>query len=178
MKYGYQTKTALPLIQAAEIYNRLGVTNGDKDKTSESAAVTESSAEKSNPVSYNVGQILADATKFADGDKNLLALIKSAGETRGRVGGPVLHYDRVNANTTDIYTWAFRGGELATIAVSGDGDTDLDLFVYDENGNLIASDTDAGDDCLVVFTPRWTGNFRVKVKNYGRVYNNYGIATN
>lgn len=180
VKYGYQTKTAMPLIQAVEIYNRLGVTNETeaKQKTTETDAVAEGGAEKANPVSYDVNQLIADATKYADGDKNLLALIKSAGNTRGRVGGATRHYDSVNAGATDTYRMQFRGGETAIVIVSGDGDTDLDLYVYDANGNFIGSDTDYSDDCVVTFTPRWTGTFIIKIKNRGRVYNRYCIATN
>ena len=181
VKYGYQTKTAMPLIQAAEIYNRLGVSNETeaKAKASESDAVTAAaSQEKASSISFDSAKLLADATEFADGDKNLLALIKGVGSTRGRVPGPIRHYDRVNAQNTDVYNIRFRGGESALVIVTGDGDTDLDLFVYDENGNFITSDTDAGDDCVVSFNPRWTGNFKIKVKNYGRGYNNYVLITN
>ena len=81
----------------------------------------------------------------------------------------------VKAHTTDVFTVTFRAGERACVIVSGDGDTDLDLFVYDENGNLIASDTDTGDDCVATWNPRWTGKFTIKVKNLGGVYNNYKI---
>lgn len=181
VKYGYQTKTAMPLIQAVEIYNRLGVTNEAEAKQKESttdAVVEAPQQDKATQVSFDQAKLLADATKFADGDKNLLAMIKAAGEIRGRVGGPVRHYDTVRAGATDTYNISFRGGELAMIIVSGDGDTDLDLYVYDNNGNFIASDTDYSDDCVVSFTPRWTGNFRVKIVNRGRVYNRYVIATN
>ncbi len=67
---------------------------------------------------------------------------------------------------------------MARVAVIGDGDTDLDLLVYDENGNLIASDTDYTDKCLVEFAPRWTGTFLVRVVNNGYVHNNYLLLTN
>lgn len=180
VKYGYQTKTAMPLIQAVEIYNRVGATAEaeTKQKTSVSDAVVESNAPKPSEVSYDPAKLLADATTYADGDKNLLALIKAAGDTRGRVGGAVTHYDRVSANSTDTYNIQFRGGEYAMIIVSGDGDTDLDLYVYDSYGNLVASDSDYSDDCVVSFTPRYTSTFRVKIVNRGRVYNNYVLVTN
>ena len=181
VKYGYQTKTAMPLIQAVEIYNRLGVSAETTAKTKESVsdAISDVPAQdKPTAVSFDQPQLLADATKYADGDKNLLSLIKAAGGTRGRVPGPVRHTDKVNAGATDTYSITFRGGELAMIIVSGDGDTDLDLSVYDENGNLITSDTDGSDDCVVSFTPKWTGVFKVKIKNYGRVYNRYVLITN
>jgi hypothetical protein len=84
----------------------------------------------------------------------------------------------VDAGLTDVYTMRFQGGEDATIILSGDGDTDLDLYVYDENDNLIGYDDDGTDDCVVSFTPRWTGNFKIKVKNLGDTYNSYTLITN
>jgi hypothetical protein len=77
-----------------------------------------------------------------------------------------------------IYTLAFRAGELAEVAVSGDGDTDLDLYILDQNNNLIVYDEGYTDQCYVRFVPKWTGNFSIVVKNRGRVWNRYQIATN
>lgn len=86
--------------------------------------------------------------------------------------------DKVDTNSTDVYRVAFVAGRPACVAVKGDGDTNLDLLVYDENGNLVASDTDASDACLVRWTPKWTGTFVIKVVNLGGVYNCYDLATN
>lgn len=61
--------------------------------------------------------------------------------------------------------------------VRGDGDTDLDVYVYDSNGNLILSDKDYTDDCLMQWTPKANEAYRVVIKNRGRVYNNYTITT-
>jgi hypothetical protein len=83
--------------------------------------------------------------------------------------------ERVAAGATDVYTVTFRGGERATVTVRGDGDTDLDLYVYDENGNLIVKDDDHTDNCVVSFTPKWTGPFKIRVVNRGNVYNQYTI---
>ena len=96
----------------------------------------------------------------------------------GRYGGAGRHWDRVQARSTDVYVICFRGHQQARICVFGDGDTDLDLIVYDENGNRIESDTRLGDQCVVRFTPAWTGEFRIEVRNLGRVYNDYRLETN
>jgi hypothetical protein len=96
----------------------------------------------------------------------------------GAAGGPKASTTRVNARATDVYTIKFNGGESARITVAGDGDTDLDLYVYDENGNLITKDDDNTDYCVVSWTPRWTGPFTVRVVNRGNVWNQYRITTN
>ena len=50
--------------------------------------------------------------------------------------------------------------------------------MYDENGNLVDSDSDYTDNCVCTFTPRWTGYFKIRVVNRGGVYNNYVLRTN
>ncbi len=78
------------------------------------------------------------------------------------VGGDKYDIHTVQAYSTDVFNVKFYGNEAGAVVISGDGDTDLDLFVYDENGNLVGSDTDGSDDCVVRLNPRWTGTFRLK----------------
>ncbi|MBL8851849.1 MAG: hypothetical protein JNG89_19410 [Planctomycetaceae bacterium] len=106
---------------------------------------------------------------------SLTASIVNAGHVSGR---RELEDATVNANSSVSYMTTFHGGELAEVIIMGDGDTDLDLFVYDENGNLVASDTDTLDFCVCQWTPNWTGEFTVVVTNLGSVYNQFDIATN
>lgn len=97
---------------------------------------------------------------------------------QGAIGGIVHHYDSVRPMTTDIYNIWFEGGELAEILVTGDRGTDLDLFVFDENNNLIAFDDDLTDMCYAAFTPLWSGRFRVEIRNLGPYWNHYLLETN
>lgn len=83
---------------------------------------------------------------------------------------------RVLAYSSRSFSVPFYAGYAGAVALRGDGDTDLDLYVYDPNGNLVASDDDESDYCIVGFTPRWTGLYTVKIVNRGRVYNDFGIA--
>ena len=96
----------------------------------------------------------------------------------GRYNGPGVDVTRAQAFASVWYTETFRAGELAVVAIRGDGYTDLDLFVYDENGNLVASGT--GPTCFetVSFTPRWTGRFRIEVRNLGSTWNQFTLTTN
>lgn len=96
----------------------------------------------------------------------------------GAFGGPQYGRYRLGAKSTHTFTVAFRGGEWARVAISGDGDTDLDLYVFDEYGNRVAVDADYSDDCYVSwFMPR-PGVFTIKVVNRGGVYNDYRLASN
>ena len=179
-KYGYANNDALSLIQAARLSKQAGFTREDKkkDEVEEMRAAPES-GKKGGQVSLDPTKLLADAKAMADNDGVLLALIDDVNSNvRGAVGGPKYAYGTVGAGSTDVYNITFRGGELAMVIVIGDGDTDLDVYVYDNNGNLITSDTDYSDDCVCSWTPRWTGNFKIKIKNRGNVYNNYVLRTN
>jgi hypothetical protein len=97
----------------------------------------------------------------------------------GAVGGPQFNYgEPALAYSTDTYRIWFYGGELAEVLVIGDHDTDLDLMVYDEFGNLVASDLNFTDVCLAQWFPTRTGEFRIEVINRGSVHNVYDLVTN
>lgn len=183
-KYGYENESPSALIEAANILASTPVQNleGNIEQGAENA----NEGDKADKKSIEPKQLLADARELAGEDANLLALADKIDaklaipeeEVRGAVGGAKYAYGKVYAHSYTYYDQKFWSNELAEILVSGDGDTDLDLYVYDENGNLIVSDTDYTDDCYVRFAPRWTGLFRIKIVNRGGVYNNYTIVTN
>lgn len=105
-------------------------------------------------------------------------LIAASTAGAGIVDGPVADSDRVEANDEVTYSEIFKGGDPAAVAVSGDGDTDLDLFVYDEAGELVASDTDLSDQCIVAWVPAKTQRYRIVIRNLGDVYNAYKMIAN
>lgn len=179
-RYGYANKSVLSLVEAAKIVKA----NGFEQETRGIAgghAEAPATDQKQGQVSLDPAKLLADAKELAGKDKTLLAVIKTAEDdmaTRGAVGGPKYDTGVVSANSSVFYRVNFRAGELAQVIVIGDGDTDLDLYIYDENDNLITSDTDYTDRCVCQWYPRWTGTFRIVIRNRGRVYNRYVIRTN
>ena len=80
------------------------------------------------------------------------------------------------AHDTDVWEVRFYGGETGRIIIEGDGDTDLDFRIYDENGRLLASDLDDTDWCNLSIRPRWTQDIRIEIRNLGDVYNRYTIV--
>jgi hypothetical protein len=92
------------------------------------------------------------------------------------VSGPLSTRTRVEAFDTDRFEAVrFRGQERATVRVSGDGTTDLDLFILDRNGQVVASDEDYTDECVVSFLPSRTDYYTVVVVNYGDIWNEYTL---
>lgn len=54
---------------------------------------------------------------------------------------------------------------------------DIDIYLYDENGNLIDRDRATDNHPVVTVTPAWTGPFRVRIKMYSaRGRANYTMA--
>lgn len=182
LRYGYENKSTLALLDALQIFseNPTQALNATKEGT----AVDESKSHgKKAKVSFEYDSVLADAKAFADGDPNLLALIdnidaEAKGAQRGNINGPSRDYSAVNGDSHVDYIASFVANQLAEVLVSGDGDTDLDLYVYDSNGNLISCDTDYSDDCYVRWVPAWTGRYTIRIVNRGPVYNRFVILTN
>jgi hypothetical protein len=82
---------------------------------------------------------------------------------------------RIEALETNYVSfWALADDEVA-IVVAGDGDTDLDCSVYDGDGQLLASDTNDTDRCVMRFTTPHSGLVGIRIDNLGDVWNAYEI---
>lgn len=91
-------------------------------------------------------------------------------------GGPTCMVDNLFGNHYSNYTVNFIGGQLAEVLVSGEGWADLDVYVYDQWGNLVAYDTDYSDQCYTSFVPQFTGEFTIQVVNRGNYSNPFTIC--
>jgi hypothetical protein len=98
--------------------------------------------------------------------------------TRGAVGGPRYQVDRVAAGGTVTYSLSLRPREYVDIVCFGDGDTDLDMFLYNPDGSLNAFDDAPGDGCRLYGTTGPGGVYTLVIKNWGRVWNQFEIVTN
>jgi len=180
--YGRQAVDPIALLLAGQIEADIGGTETKREKTSEAAGDGAGAAAgtKTERARTTAASLFTEARTLARGDSELLARIERVAnrKSKGRVEGPTVHRDSVRARTNDWYEVNFRGGEPARVVVIGDGDTDLDLYIYDQNGNQICTDTDYTDRLICSWNPAWTGPFRVKISNLGGVYNNYHLSTN
>ncbi len=79
-------------------------------------------------------------------------------------------------NSQATYTIEGTWGEKITVAVSGDGSTDLDLYALDGNGNVMISSQSYGDDEEVTWTVTGTGTFRVVLVNRGQWRNDFRLG--
>lgn len=173
MRYGYANKDPLALITGARIMKTAGLSASAAKRVEGTAG-----AAKGKNL-YTAESALAKARELAGGRADLIALADDVGTegSRGAIDGPGSTTTVVNRMATDRFQVTFRGGQPARVVVSGDGDSDLDLYVHDENGNQVCADEDETDDMLCSFTPKWTGRFTIRVKNRG-VANEYRIVHN
>ncbi len=157
-RYGYENKNAVSLITAAQILNQNGFELDEIDSE----------------------KLLEDAKTFAKGNEHLLAIIdmSDTGPVRGAIGEEKYSFDMIKGYTTDTYKVKFKENKKAVVQVKGVGLTDLDLYIYDRNGNLITSDTAKSDNCECTWIPKWTGEFTIRIKNRGGFYNMYYMQTN
>jgi len=173
---GRTTKDPLVLVVAARIMKILGGAEVDlKPEARRNAASTQKPGQ---PVSPDT--ILLEAHDLAKGDKisNLLIDETASIAVSRDAEQPKTHQDTVQPGATDVYTVVFNGGQLAEAGIAGDGDSDLDLFVYDENDHLVCRSTASTDREYCRWWPRWTGPFRIEIQNLGAVADLYRLPTN
>jgi hypothetical protein len=72
----------------------------------------------------------------------------------------------------------FKGEEQAEFFLIGDGDTRLDIVIYDSANNIVAKDGESGtrredlsDLRFCRWTPKKEATFRIQIRNWGEVYN-------
>ncbi|MCW5765431.1 MAG: hypothetical protein KIT68_05590 [Phycisphaeraceae bacterium] len=187
--YARANESAYAMLAAVDMIRRVQVKTDAAhfgQKQAEGGKDAPGDQKDKTPKAWDVKKLLEEAKGWAKNDAKLAAVIDAElakpapepGKTMGAVGGPIQIVDCVRGGYTDIWTVSFEGGKLAQVGVIGDGDTDLDLVVYDEGGHLIGTDVDGTDRCLVQWTPRWTGKFKLHIRNMGRIPNCYRLLTN
>ena len=175
-KLAATTRDPILMLAAARLEDLAPTEEVSRVKTSKGGATED--GEDSEPEKTDLYEL---AKQFSGTNETLRTIIettKSSGGTKQSTGGPRRWRDRVRANGTDSYVISFRGARTAEVAVLGDGDTDLDLFIYDEYDNLVCRDTDTTDQTYCSWSPAWTGSFRIKIENLGNVFNRYELLTN
>lgn len=74
------------------------------------------------------------------------------------------YFGKLLAGHSDTLTLQLRKGlDYAILGVCDEDCQDMDLKLYDENGNLIGTDEKPDSIPVVYVTPIWTGAFRLKV---------------
>lgn len=84
-------------------------------------------------------------------------------------------YDTLRSEDSDVlspgqtmtYTVTlYRGVDYILFAAGDNNIEDLDIYLYDEEGNRVARDTLTDNYPVVSVTPRWTGEFKLQIRNY------------
>lgn len=155
----------------------------DGTKAEEKAKADAKTAKGSDTPPPDLSAMIAKGRELAGDQKSLQAMLDDieATKAKGVVSGPKVHSRAIGPRIRVRYygrTTTYRGGRRATVSLAGNGATNLDLYVYDENGNLICKSTRGWDRESCAWSPRWTGPFKIYVVNRGYRTNFYKIWTN
>lgn len=171
-----ENRDPLAMIVAARLRASVAVEERDYEAETEG----EDAMEEGEFALLTADEMFEEARILARGDETLNGLIEEAEaeQGRGRVTGPGYDTGFVSAYGTTYYNISFRGGQRAEVYASGPGITDLDMYVYDQNGNLICRDIDYSDNMSCAWTPNWTGPFQIQVRNLGSTGVSFNVVTN
>jgi len=189
-EWGREHKNPTALLVAAQILKSTPSQEQEADKKTESSGLDKKGAAAEDDTQGSVAtaeSLLEEAKAMAEGQAQMVAMIEAeeaVKASRGSIMGPGCVIDRISGNPDrdeDVWTGehlVFKGDELAAVGNEGDGDTDLNLFVFDENQNKIRQSTGNSDREIVGWVPSWTGPFIVVIKNHGRRSNMYKLCWN
>ncbi len=178
-RYGYDTYSPTALLEAATILDNVPIQPLKYESYTQEGGSGDKNAEEARP--FTVQQLLEDAKEYADGDEVVLEMISRITPReshRGRAGGVGSISTSITSLTTDVYTIKYEGKNSAKVAITGNGLADLDLYVYDKDGELMGKATDATDACVVSWHPKSDEIFTIKIKNISSSNNSYTMITN
>ena len=101
------------------------------------------------------------------------ARVRGAPATSEGTGAAVF---AVGAGSACYHPYRVTAGERIQIEVSGDGDTELDMYVYSPDGALIDEQSSYSDMESSYFTSYRSRIITVKIVNCGSVYNRYNLS--
>ena len=186
-EYGQRTADPVALVTAARILIMTEAGRLDTQATSEGGSPSSRDKDDAERLDPDPAALLNAARDLAGSNETVAQMISSVERmlpedrngTRGNTAGPSIATSRVEAGATDSWDLGnFRSGVPARVVVNGDGDTDLDCHIYDENGDLIVYDDDDTDYCVLSWNPLWTGPVTLSIRNLGDVWNQYVLTTN
>jgi hypothetical protein len=174
--YGYDNNDPISLLLAAKVMK------GWSYATLAADEVTVENAEVKAPdgTVLDVEKLLEDAAAMAGEKEHILAMITEVKSTgaRGAKDGPQVGVGYLEGLGSIYYEIKFVGDEFAEVAVEGDGEADIDLYVFDKDENLIAADESGSASCYVSWYPSKTEKHYILLINRGENTTYYAIATN
>jgi hypothetical protein len=107
----------------------------------------------------------------------VVGLLASASFSQaGRIPDPGIAVKAAEAYQTVVFHDYFYRFQVAKVEVVGSGNGRLILSVYDQDGDLVASD--AGEDCSVSWTPTLFQQYTIEVRNPNGYIVGFVIRTN
>jgi hypothetical protein len=95
----------------------------------------------------------------------------------GRIGGPSTALVFAPAYDSVFYDAPFVAGEPALVTIAGDGNANLELYVYDADGHVSPA-FGFGDRKLAAMTVYRSGFFVIEVRNRGPWASTVVVTTN
>ncbi|WP_412070348.1 hypothetical protein [Rubrivirga sp. IMCC43871] len=97
---------------------------------------------------------------------------------RGAERGPIQYAGASDGDSDRRLAIRFRGRETARLHLIGSGASDLDYYLYDANGQLVASDEGPSDSATLFWYVPYRQRLTLRVRNRGDRQNPYHLVTN
>jgi hypothetical protein len=168
---GIQNKSATIVIAAAKLSDELGIRSVDTAKGQKYDAYSLYLAAQTITKDKNLNNYITTQMKFIQ-EKNKIA---GKGAAYGPLSNSGSAYFTANEKRSDrIY---FSAG-FGQVTFTGTGMSDFDLYIYDENGNLISKDDDYTAFCVCKFYLSYAQPLIIKFVSRSSGTFNYVVTTN
>ncbi len=156
--YGREHKSPLALMNAAEILHQTQMEELKLKPATEPVRTLPSAVARvkprrdvadDDPCRIKSEDFLTEARRYGKGSPHITDMVRAVRERleetqRGAVGSARFWVGNVPAFSIHVFAIEFEAASAAKVAVRGDGDTLLELRVYDRGGELVGKDSGTG----------------------------------
>jgi hypothetical protein len=179
-RLGLEQTDPILMIAAARLAAGVSVEEAEDTRGADDEAAAEG---EDLPEAPDLQDMLAAGRDLAADDPILTALLEDVEvmDTRGRLRGATMVHGSLQPG--EEKSWfgdetVFEGRADAEISVWGHAGSNLDLVVVDELDNTICEATGPTDPEYCRWRPRWTGPFRIEIRNSGSDRTAFSLTTN
>lgn len=179
--YGMENDDSMSLIQAARMYNSVGLFEG-KSASREGgtiAADVGSTAEKmSDVLALSVESVLNKAEEFAGDNEMLMGLIEDARAEQSRGAGGLVYVEALAAGETQEFTVNYEMDKIAALYVESDIGSAMNVSVSDASGASICDTPVPVEYTRCEWMADGTGEVSVSIENLADEVQYFVFLTN
>lgn len=166
--FGIDNRDAIAMIQAARMFNSVGLVEGRKATrvggvvSADGVSITE---KMSDVLATSIENVLDMAAEYAGDNEELLLIIDDTRAARSRGAGGLIYVEFVEAGKSQDFSVAFDAGKPAAVYIEGDIGSEMSVSISDAAGVKVCGTTVSTEYYRCEWMAEGSGEYAIQIHN-------------